>query len=161
MLRSRKKKRSKSDFTENIQKHQESPDNANNNSYLPNISQQGLQDTYSDDEIIGSMIGSRKKKRLLKSDFTANVQEQHESLKNTGQDYETINSSMKDTLHELNSLNNRGDAGETELLDDFIEPEPDNSENAEQRITDDRNSDANQKFGFKRRHKLVVDDDDD
>ncbi|KAL5202449.1 hypothetical protein ABZP36_013401 [Zizania latifolia] len=170
MLRSRKKKRSKSDFTENIQKHQESPDNANNNSYLPNISQQGLQDTYSDDEIIGSMLGSRKKKRLLKSDFTANVQEQQESLKNTGQDYETINSTMKDTLHELNSLNNRGDAGETELLDDFIEPKPDNSENAEQRITDDRNivesgdvasSFANQKIGLKRRHKLVVDDGDD
>uniref|UniRef100_A0A0E0HB22 Timeless N-terminal domain-containing protein n=1 Tax=Oryza nivara TaxID=4536 RepID=A0A0E0HB22_ORYNI len=172
MLRSGKKKRLLTpDNAMNIEKHQESPDSTNTSNYSPEISQkqEALQDTYSGDEIIDSMHRSGKKKRLLKSGFTANTQEHEEPLINIGQDDETISS--KDNLHHgLNSSNNSGGAGETELLDDFIEPELDNVENTEQRIIDDINitesgdmatSFADQKPGLKRRHKLVIDDDDD
>jgi timeless len=172
MLRSGKKKRLLTpDNAMNIEKHQESPDSTNTSNYSPEISQkqEALQDTYSGDEIIDSMHRSGKKKRLLKSGFAANTQEHEEPLKNIGQDDETISS--KDNLHHgLNSSNNSGGAGETELLDDFIEPELDNVENTEQRVIDDINitesgdmesSFADQKPGLKRRHKLVIDDDDD
>uniref|UniRef100_A0A0E0KZR4 Timeless N-terminal domain-containing protein n=1 Tax=Oryza punctata TaxID=4537 RepID=A0A0E0KZR4_ORYPU len=172
MLRSGKKKRLlTSDNAMIIEKHQESPDSTNTSNYSLEISQkqEALQDTYSGDEIIDSMHRSGKKKRLLKSGFTANTQEHEEPLKNIGQDDETISS--KDTLHHgLNSSNNSGGAGETELLDDFIEPELDNVENAERSIMEDINitesgemasSFADQKPGLKRRHKLVIDDDDD
>uniref|UniRef100_A0A0D9WDU9 Timeless N-terminal domain-containing protein n=1 Tax=Leersia perrieri TaxID=77586 RepID=A0A0D9WDU9_9ORYZ len=166
MLRSGKKKRLlTSDHTISIKKHDESPDSTNTSNYSPHISQQqgALQDTYSGDDIISSMNRSGKKKRLLKSDLTANTQEHQEPFKNIGQDDETASS--KNTLHYgLNSSNNSGGAGQTDLLDDFIEPELDNGENTEQRITEYRdmeNSFDNQKPGQKRRHKLVIDDEDD
>jgi timeless len=72
---------------------------------------------------------------------------------------------------ESNSLdNNGGHAGEAELLDDFSEPEMDNRENSEQRVTDEMNmtesgdmgsSYGSQKAGSKRRNRLVIDNDDD
>ncbi|XP_024315533.1 protein timeless homolog isoform X2 [Brachypodium distachyon] len=131
-----------------------------------------LQDVDSDDEIIGSMLRG-KKKRSSTSDFTVNRQEHQGSSKNTGPDDRTIGSNAMDApLHlGLNSFdNNNGHAGETELLDDFSEPELDHHENTVQRIVDDRDISeamdmispgASQKSGFKRRHRLVIDSDDD
>ncbi|KAF0924640.1 hypothetical protein E2562_010240 [Oryza meyeriana var. granulata] len=86
MLRSGKKMLLTSDYTMNIKKHQESPGIINTSNYSPQISQQeeALQDTYSGGEIIGSMHRSGKKKRLLKSDFTATTQEHQEPLKKIG-----------------------------------------------------------------------------
>ena len=55
-------------------------------------------------------------------------------------------------------------------MDDFSEPELDNRENTEQRVTDDINmsesgdmpsSPVSQKAGSKRRHMVVIDDDDE
>lgn len=142
--------------------------------FSPIISQpeEALQGIDSDDETIGSML-SRGKKRLSMSDCTANGQEHNDSSKHMSPDIETIGLNIMDApLHpELNSLdNNGGHAGEAELLDDFSEPELENRENTEQRVTDDinmsesgdmKNSDASQRAGLKRRHRLVIDDDDD
>ncbi|KAM0912601.1 hypothetical protein ACQ4PT_012694 [Festuca glaucescens] len=137
----------------------------------PSISQEeALQGTDSDDETIGSMLSRGKKKRLSTSDFTANGQEDQDSSKNMSLDIETIGLNTMDVplQPESNSLNNNGGhAGEAELLDDFSEPE---LENTEQRVMGDidmsesgdmTNSDVSQKAGSKRRHRLVIDDDDD
>ncbi|OQU78447.1 protein timeless homolog isoform X3 [Sorghum bicolor] len=142
MIRSRKKKRlSTSDFEGNVQNHQESSDNTNTKDCSPTISQHEkiLLDTYSDDETIGSIFRSGKKKR----DVSVN--------------------------HGSDPVHNSGNNVEAELLDDF-EVELDNHENTDQRITDDgnmtesgdtTNSDANRRAGLKRRHRLVIDDDDE
>uniref|UniRef100_A0ACD5T745 Uncharacterized protein n=1 Tax=Avena sativa TaxID=4498 RepID=A0ACD5T745_AVESA len=130
-----------------------------------------LQGIDSDDETIGSMLSRGKKKRLSTS--TANSQEHNDYSKNMSPDVETIGLNIMDEplLPELDSLNNNGGhAGEAELLDDFSEPELDNTENAEQRVISDinmsesgdvTNSDVSQKVGSKRRNRLVIDDDDD
>ncbi|KAM3412917.1 hypothetical protein ACQJBY_004216 [Aegilops geniculata] len=134
--------------------------------------QEASQGTDSDDETIGSLIRG-KKRRLSTSDVTDNRQKHQDSSKNIVPDNETIGSNVMDApLHpELNSSNdNGGDAGEAELLDDFSEPELDGREDAEQRIVDDRDmpesgdmtgSNVSQKSGLKRRHRMVIDDDDD
>ncbi|KAF6997707.1 hypothetical protein CFC21_013904 [Triticum aestivum] len=141
---------------------------------LPSISQhqEASQGTDSDDETIGSLLGG-KKRRLSTSDVTENRQEHQDSSKNIVPDNETVGSNVMDApLHpELNSSNdNGGDAGEAELLDDLSEPELDGREDAEQRIVVDRDmpesgdmagSNASQKAGLKRRHRMVIDDDDD
>jgi timeless len=71
---------------------------------------------------------------------------------------------------ELTLNGNGGHAGEAELWDDFSEPELDNHENTEQRVTDDINmsesgdiasSYGSQKSGSKRRNRLVIEEDDD
>uniref|UniRef100_A0ACD5TDG3 Uncharacterized protein n=1 Tax=Avena sativa TaxID=4498 RepID=A0ACD5TDG3_AVESA len=132
-----------------------------------------LQGIDSDDETIGSMLSRGKKKRLSTSEFTANGQEHNDYSKDMSPDVETIGLNIMDApLHpELDSLNNNGGhAGEAEILDDFSEPELDNTENAEQRVFSDinmsesgdmPNSDVSQKAGSKRRNRLVIDDDDD
>ncbi|KAM0861691.1 hypothetical protein ACQ4PT_045741 [Festuca glaucescens] len=149
--------------------------------FSPSISQHQdeAQGTDSDDETIGSMLSRGKKKRLSTSDFTANGQEHQDSSMNMGLDVETIGlNTMNFSIFrdvslqpESNSLdNNGGHAGEAEFLDDFSEPELDNRENSEQRVTDEMNmtesgdmgsSYSSQKAGSKRRNRLVIDDDDD
>ncbi|XP_062181662.1 uncharacterized protein LOC133885912 [Phragmites australis] len=168
MIRNGKKKRlSTSDFEASVQNHQESPDNTNIKDCSPSISQhqETLQDTYPDDEDIGSMLRSGKKKRLVMSSFSLNIQDQ-ESLRNIGPNDETIASNITDapSHHGSNLVNNSGNAGEAELLDDFIDLELDNHENTDQTIMDDgdkANFDADQRAGLKRRHRLIIDDDDD
>ncbi|OEL17864.1 hypothetical protein BAE44_0021119 [Dichanthelium oligosanthes] len=180
MIRSGKKKRlSISEFEGNVQNHQESPNNISTKDSSPSISQhkKTLQDNYPDEETIGSTIGfihrSGKKKRLVTSNFSANIQEDQESLRNIDLHDETIASNIMDVslIHGPDSVDNSGKAGEAELLDDF-EVELDNHENADQNITDDvniteswetTNSDANRRAGagLKRRHRMVIDDDDD
>ncbi|XP_051210445.1 uncharacterized protein [Lolium perenne] len=143
--------------------------------FSPSISQhqdEALQGTDSDDETIGSMLRG-KKKRLSASDFTANGQEHQDSSKNMAPVVETIGLNTMDVSlqPESNSLDdNSGHAGEAELLDDFSEPEMDNRENSEQRVTNEMNmtesgdmgsSYGSQKAGSKRRNRLVIDDDDD
>lgn len=70
---------------------------------------------------------------------------------------------------EIELVNNGGNTVEAELLDDF-EVELDDHEHTDQRITDDEimtesgkatNSDAKGRAGLKRRHKMVIDDEDD
>jgi len=131
-----------------------------------------LHDNYPDDETIGSMLRSGKKKRLVNSNFSANMKEGQESLTNIDLHDETIASNIMDAspTHGPDAVHNSGNAREAELLDDF-EVELDNHENTDQRITDDvnitesgdgtTNSEANQMAGLKRRHRLVIDDDDD
>ncbi|KAG0519285.1 hypothetical protein BDA96_09G251100 [Sorghum bicolor] len=173
MIRSRKKKRlSTSDFEGNVQNHQESSDNTNTKDCSPTISQHEkiLLDTYSDDETIGSIFRSGKKKRLVTSNFSANIEDQ-ESLRNIKLHDETVASNITDVSvnHGSDPVHNSGNNVEAELLDDF-EVELDNHENTDQRITDDgnmtesgdtTNSDANRRAGLKRRHRLVIDDDDE
>ncbi|OQU78449.1 hypothetical protein SORBI_3009G237400 [Sorghum bicolor] len=152
--------------------------------------QEAQHDPDSDDATIGSMIRSRKKKRLSTSDFEGNVQNHQESSDNTNtkdcsptisqhekilldtySDDETIGSIFRDVSvnHGSDPVHNSGNNVEAELLDDF-EVELDNHENTDQRITDDgnmtesgdtTNSDANRRAGLKRRHRLVIDDDDE
>ncbi|OQU78448.1 hypothetical protein SORBI_3009G237400 [Sorghum bicolor] len=96
MIRSRKKKRlSTSDFEGNVQNHQESSDNTNTKDCSPTISQHEkiLLDTYSDDETIGSIFRSGKKKRLVTSNFSANIEDQ-ESLRNIKLHDETVASNI-------------------------------------------------------------------
>ncbi|XP_037427424.1 protein timeless homolog isoform X7 [Triticum dicoccoides] len=123
----------------------------------------------SDDETIGSLLRG-KKRRLSTSDVTENRQEHQDSSKNIVLDNETVGSNVMDApLHpELNSSNDKG--GDAELLDDFSEPELDGGEDTEQRTIDDRDmpesgdmagSNVSQKTGLKRRHRMVIDDDDD
>jgi timeless len=139
----------------------------------PRVSQhkETLQDNYPDDETIGSMLRSGKNKRLVNSNFSANMQEGQESLRNIGLHDETIASNIMDAspIHGPDAVDNSGNTREAELLDDF-EVELDNHENTDQGITDDlnitesgdaTNSEANQRAGLKRRHRLVIDDDDD
>uniref|UniRef100_A0A8R7P601 Timeless N-terminal domain-containing protein n=1 Tax=Triticum urartu TaxID=4572 RepID=A0A8R7P601_TRIUA len=137
----------------------------------PGISQhqEASQGTDSDDETIGSLLRG-KKRRLSTSDVTENRQEHQDSSKNIVPDNETVGSNVMDApLHpELNSSNDKG--GDAELLDDFSEPELDGGEDTEQRTIDDRDmpesgdmagSNVSQKTGLKRRHRMVIDDDDD
>ncbi|KAF6986465.1 hypothetical protein CFC21_004217 [Triticum aestivum] len=137
----------------------------------PGISQhqEASQGTDSDDETIGSLLRG-KKRRLSTSDVTENRQEHQDSSKNIVLDNETVGSNVMDApLHpELNSSNDKG--GDAELLDDFSEPELDGGEDTEQRTIDDRDmpesgdmagSNVSQKTGLKRRHRMVIDDDDD
>ncbi|CAD6271153.1 unnamed protein product [Miscanthus lutarioriparius] len=173
MIRSRKKKRlSTSDFEGNVQNHQESSDNTNTKDCSPTISQheKTLLDTYPDDETIGSIFRSGKKKRLVTSNFSANIEDQ-ESLRNINLHDETVASNITGASvnHRSDPVDNGGNTVEAELLDDF-EVELDNHENTDQRITDDgnmtesgdaTNSDANRRAGLKRRHRLVIDDDDE
>ncbi|KAK8457208.1 hypothetical protein SEVIR_3G143200v4 [Setaria viridis] len=173
MIRTGKKKRlSTSEFEGKVQNHQESSKNRNTKDSSPSISQhkKTMEDNYPDDETIGSMLRNGKKKRLVVSNFSANIQDQ-ESLRNIDLHDETIPSNIMDAslIHEPDSVVNSGNTGEAELLDDF-DVEPDNPENTDQRITDDvnfsesgdtTNAEPNQRAGLKRRHRLVIDDDDD
>jgi timeless len=70
----------------------------------------------------------------------------------------------------LDSVANSGNVNEAELFDDLTELEVDNHEKDGQRIIGDgniaesgeiTNSDSNGRAGLKRRHRLVIDDDDD
>jgi timeless len=69
----------------------------------------------------------------------------------------------------LDSVSNSGNANEAELFDDLTELEVDNHEKDGQRIIDGNiaesgeitNSDSNGRTGLKRRHRLVIDDEDD
>ncbi|CAL4894934.1 unnamed protein product [Urochloa decumbens] len=171
MIRSGKKKRlSTSEFEGNVQNHQESSNDTNTKDSSLSISQheKTSQDNYPDDETIGSIVRSGKKKRLVTSNFSPNIQDQ-ESLRNADLHDETIPSNIMDAslIHGPDSVNNG--SGEAELLDDF-DVELDNHENTDLRITDDvsitgsggqTNSEVNQRAGLKRRHRLVIDDDDD
>lgn len=193
MIRSRKKKRlSTSDFEGNVRNHQESSDNTKAKDCSPIISQheKALQDIYPDDETIGSIIRSVKKKRSVTSNFSANIEAQ-ESLRNINLQDETVVSNIMDASvnhgsdpvnnsdntvedellddFETELVNNGGNTVEAELLDDF-EVELDDHEHTDQRITDDEimtesgkatNSDAKGRAGLKRRHRMVIDDEDD
>ncbi|KAL6618755.1 hypothetical protein ACP70R_033894 [Stipagrostis hirtigluma subsp. patula] len=168
-----KKKRLPTSFSEaNVQNYQEPSNNSNtmDHSLSTTQDQETSQDTYPDDETTGSMIRSGRKKRLVTSNFSANIQEDQESLRNIDPNDDTIASNIMDAPHHhgLDSVNDSGDAGEAEL-DDFTELGLDNHENTDPRIIDgsitelgDMTSlDANQRAGLKRRHRLVIDDDDD
>ncbi|KAI5020430.1 hypothetical protein ZWY2020_045318 [Hordeum vulgare] len=193
LSRGKKKRLSTSDITENKQEHLDSSKNTGPGveaigsniipeskelasvDLPPSISQhqEASQGTDSDDEIIGSLLRGKKRRLSSTSDVTENKQEHQESSKNIGPGVETTSSNVMDApLHpELNPSNdNGGDAGEAVLLDDFSEPELDGSEDAEQRIVDDKDmsesgdmtgSNASQKAGSKRRLRMVLDDDDD
>ncbi|XP_037427417.1 protein timeless homolog isoform X6 [Triticum dicoccoides] len=189
LSRGKKKRLSTSDVSENKQEHLDSSKNIApgvetigsniipKNKELasvdlpPGISQhqEASQGTDSDDETIGSLLRG-KKRRLSTSDVTENRQEHQDSSKNIVLDNETVGSNVMDApLHpELNSSNDKG--GDAELLDDFSEPELDGGEDTEQRTIDDRDmpesgdmagSNVSQKTGLKRRHRMVIDDDDD
>ncbi|CAN6327232.1 unnamed protein product [Urochloa humidicola] len=173
MIRSGKKKRlSTSEFEGNVQNHQKSSNDTNTKDSSPSISQheKTSQDNYPDDETIGSMLRSGKKKRLVTSKFSVNIQDQ-ESLRNGDLHDETIPSNIMDAsvIYGPDSVVNSGSVGEAELLDDF-DDELDNHEKTDQRITDDvtitesggpTNSEANPRASLKRRHRLVIEDDDD
>ncbi|KAL6610758.1 hypothetical protein ACP70R_040727 [Stipagrostis hirtigluma subsp. patula] len=175
MIRSGKKKRLPTSFSEaNAQNYQEPSNNSNSmdHSLSTTQDQETSQDTYLDDETTGSMIRSGRKKRLVTSNFSANIQEDQESLRNIDPNDDTIASNIMDAPHHHgpDSVNDSGNAGEAELLDDFTELELDSHENTDPRIIDDgsitesgdmTSLDANQRAGLKRRHRLVIDDDDD
>ncbi|VAH10210.1 unnamed protein product [Triticum turgidum subsp. durum] len=120
-------------------------------------------------ETIGSNI-IPKNKELASVDLPPGISQHQEASQGTDSDDETIGSLLRDApLHpELNSSNDKG--GDAELLDDFSEPELDGGEDTEQRTIDDRDmpesgdmagSNVSQKTGLKRRHRMVIDDDDD
>ncbi|GJN15264.1 hypothetical protein PR202_gb02160 [Eleusine coracana subsp. coracana] len=167
MIRSgKKKRRSKSDFEVNVQNHQEPSTNTHIKDSSPNISQhqETFQGTHPDDESIGSILRNGKKKRLVMSNFSANTQENDPSV-------ETVASKIMDAPlhHGLDPVTNSGDAGEAELLDDIIELEVGNHAQNGQRIIDDGNmaesgdiiNSDDGRAVLKRRHRLVIDDDDD
>ncbi|KAJ1264152.1 hypothetical protein BS78_09G240900 [Paspalum vaginatum] len=173
MIRSAKKKRLFAlDFEANVQNPQDSSNNTNIDDCSLGTSQhkKTLKDTYPDDETIGSIFRSGKKKRLVMPNSSANIQEDQESLRNIDLHNETIASNIMDASlnHGSYSVNNNLNTGGAELLDDF-EAELDNLENTDQRITDDGNiaesgdatDSANRRAGLKRRHRLVIDDDDE
>nr|CAB3464414.1 unnamed protein product [Digitaria exilis] len=174
MIRSGKKKRlSTSVFEGNAQDHQEFSRETNTNDSSPRIPlhEKTLENNYPDDETTESMLRSRKKKRLVMSNFSANIQEGSASLRNSDLHDEIIASNITDAslIHGPEAVDNGGNTAEAELLDD-IEVELDNHENDDQGITDDvnitesggtTNSQANQRAGLKRRHRLVIDNDDD
>ncbi|KAF8726744.1 hypothetical protein HU200_019214 [Digitaria exilis] len=173
MIRSGKKKRlSTSAFEGNAQNHQESSRKTNTNDSSPRIPQheKTLENNYPDDETIESMLRSGKKKRLVMSNFSANIQGSG-SLRNSDLHDEIIASNITDAslIHGPEAVDNGVITAEAELLDDFG-VELDNHENDDQGITDDvnitesggtTNSQANQRASLKRRHRLVIDDDDD
>ncbi|KAL6848915.1 hypothetical protein ACP4OV_021498 [Aristida adscensionis] len=170
MIRNGKKKSSMSDSEADIQNYQKSSNKSNAMDRTLGIShQETFQDIYPDDEAIGSMLRSGKKKRLVTSNFSANIREDQEYSRSIDPNDDTIASTIADAHREPDSIGNSGNAGEAELLDDF-ELELDNHENTGQKIIDDgivtesgdmTSFDTNQRGGFKRRHKLVIDDDDD
>nr|AGT17121.1 hypothetical protein SHCRBa_116_M17_R_30 [Saccharum hybrid cultivar R570] len=115
----------------NVQNHQESSDNTNTKDCSPTISQheRTLLDTYPDDETIGSIFRSGKKKRLVTSNFSANIEDE-ESLRNINLHDETVASNITDASvkHGSDPVDDSGNTVEAELLDDF-EVELDNHEN--------------------------------
>ncbi|XP_044347690.1 protein timeless homolog isoform X9 [Triticum aestivum] len=152
LSRGKKKRLSTSDVSENKQEHLDSSKNI-----APGV------------ETIGSNI-IPKNKELASVDLPPGISQHQEASQGTDSDDETIGSLLRDApLHpELNSSNDKG--GDAELLDDFSEPELDGGEDTEQRTIDDRDmpesgdmagSNVSQKTGLKRRHRMVIDDDDD